>query len=34
MLLEQHQIDFEVDRECEKFLITFNPNGYLRKRFR
>jgi len=31
-MAENH--DFEVDRECEKFLITFNPNGYLRKRFR
>jgi cephalosporin hydroxylase len=23
--------DFEVDREREKFLITFNPSGYLRR---
>ena len=23
---------FEVDRECEKFLLTFNPRGYLRRR--
>jgi cephalosporin hydroxylase len=23
--------DFEIDREREKFLITFNPNGYLRR---
>jgi cephalosporin hydroxylase len=24
--------DFEVDREREKFFMTFNPNGYLRKK--
>ena len=24
--------EFEVDRECEKFFLTFNPGGYLRKR--
>ncbi len=24
--------DFVVDRECEKFFLTFNPGGYLRKR--
>jgi cephalosporin hydroxylase len=24
--------DFEVNRNCEKFLLTFNPGGYLRKR--
>ena len=23
--------DFEVDHEREKFLITFNPSGYLRR---
>lgn len=23
--------DFVVDRECERFLLTFNPQGYLRK---
>lgn len=23
--------DFVIDRECEKFLITFNPSGYLRR---
>jgi len=23
--------DFEVDRDREKFLITFNPSGYLRR---
>ena len=23
--------DFEIDREREKFLITFNPSGYLRR---
>ncbi|HUH15913.1 MAG TPA: CmcI family methyltransferase [Gaiellaceae bacterium] len=23
--------DFEIDREREKFLVTFNPNGYLRR---
>ena len=22
---------FEVDREREKFLVTFNPSGYLRR---
>jgi cephalosporin hydroxylase len=25
-------IEFDVDRECEKFFLTFNPGGYLRKR--
>jgi cephalosporin hydroxylase len=24
--------DFQVDRRCEKFLMTFNPSGYLRRR--
>ena len=24
--------DFQVDQACEKFLLTFNPGGYLRKR--
>jgi len=23
--------DFEIDLSCEKFLLTFNPNGYLKK---
>jgi cephalosporin hydroxylase len=23
--------EFEVDREREKFLVTFNPSGYLRR---
>jgi len=23
---------FEIDRDCEKFLLTFNPRGYLRRR--
>jgi cephalosporin hydroxylase len=23
--------EFEIDREREKFLITFNPSGYLRR---
>jgi len=23
--------EFEVDRECEKFGLTFNPSGYLRR---
>ena len=22
---------FEIDTECEKYYMTFNPNGYLRK---
>jgi cephalosporin hydroxylase len=22
---------FEIDQKCEKFYITFNPNGYLKK---
>ena len=26
--------DFEIDREREKFLLTFNPRGYLRKKAR
>lgn len=25
--------DFEIDREREKFLLTFNPRGFLRRRF-
>jgi cephalosporin hydroxylase len=25
------ETSFEVDRECEKFLLTFQPGGYLRK---
>jgi cephalosporin hydroxylase len=24
--------DFEIDRECEKFLLTFNPDGWLRRK--
>ena len=23
--------DFEVDRRCERFLMTLNPNGYLKR---
>jgi cephalosporin hydroxylase len=23
--------EFEIDRDCEKFLLTFNPGGYLRR---
>ena len=23
--------DFVVDKECEKFIMTFNPNGYLKR---
>jgi cephalosporin hydroxylase len=26
-----HTDEFEIDREREKFLITFNPSGYLRR---
>ena len=28
--LQTHS-DFEIDLSCEKFLMTFNPNGYLKK---
>jgi cephalosporin hydroxylase len=28
----QETSDFEVDRGCEKFLLTFNPGGYLKRR--
>jgi cephalosporin hydroxylase len=31
-LFFQENQDFEIDRSCEKFLLTFNPGGYLRKR--
>ena len=31
-MLENHA--FEVDRSCEKFLMTFSPGGYLRKQQR
>jgi len=24
--------EFEVDRNCERFMLTFNPNGYLRRK--
>ena len=24
-------VSFEIDKECEKYLMTFNPNGYLRR---
>jgi len=24
--------DFEIDKECEKFIMTFNPNGFLRRK--
>jgi cephalosporin hydroxylase len=27
-----HHPDFEVDRKCEKFYLTFNPKGFLRKK--
>jgi cephalosporin hydroxylase len=33
--LQQFQMenqDFEVDRTCERLMLTFNPSGYLRKR--
>jgi cephalosporin hydroxylase len=30
--LRDHGQEFEVDRGCEKFLLTFNPGGYLRRR--
>jgi cephalosporin hydroxylase len=30
--LRDHGHEFEVDRGCEKFLLTFNPGGYLRRR--
>ena len=28
--LQTHK-DFEIDLSCEKFLMTFNPNGFLKK---
>ncbi len=28
----ENQKWFEVDRECEQFMVTFNPGGYLRRR--
>ena len=27
-----HSDDFDVDHEREKFMLTFNPSGYLRRR--
>jgi cephalosporin hydroxylase len=24
--------EFEIDRRCERYLLTFNPRGYLRRR--
>ena len=30
--LRGHAQEFEVDRSCEKFLLTFNPGGYLLRR--
>jgi cephalosporin hydroxylase len=24
--------DFQIDKRCERFLVTFNPSGFLRKR--
>lgn len=27
-----HNDEFEVDKECEKFMFTFNPGGYLRRK--
>jgi cephalosporin hydroxylase len=32
MQFMQENRDFEIDKECEKLLLTANPNGYLRKR--
>jgi cephalosporin hydroxylase len=26
-----HNDSFEIDKNCEKFYMTFNPNGYLKK---
>lgn len=28
----KHNSDFEIDKSKEKFLMTFNPNGYLRRK--
>ena len=30
--LPEHMDEFEVDGECEKFRLTFNPGGYLRRK--
>lgn len=30
--LPLHMDEFEVDKECEKFMFTFNPGGYLRRK--
>ena len=27
----KHNSDFEIDKECEKLIFTFNPSGYLRR---
>ena len=27
-----HMDEFEVDKQCEQFMITFNPSGYLRRK--
>lgn len=29
--LPEHTNEFEVDKSCEKFMMTFNPGGYLRR---
>ncbi len=28
----KHNDSFEIDKECEKYYMTFNPNGYLKKK--
>lgn len=28
----QENSDFQIDQRCEKFLLTFNPSGYLRRK--
>lgn len=30
--LPDHMDEFEVDKGCEKFMLTFNPGGYLRRK--
>ena len=30
--LQEHNDEFEVDTKCEQFMVTFNPNGYLRRK--
>lgn len=29
--MEEHGDEWEIDKECEKHVMTFNPNGYLRR---